>query len=165
MNWRGFFLGLLVTAILFILASGQPVVAWSGECVGVVDGDTIEVMHDGRPERIRLHGIDCPESDQDFGTRATEFTSLMVFGKVVEVAPTGADKHGRPVAWVTVHGKSLNKELVRVGLAWWYRWFAPEDKELEALENEARKSRVGLWFHPSPVPPWNFRKPRKKKRE
>ena len=42
--------------------------------VGITDGDTIRVMHNGAPERIRLWGIDCPESKQPFGTRAKQFT-------------------------------------------------------------------------------------------
>lgn len=49
--------------------------AWDGEVVGVSDGDTITVMHDGRGERIRIYGIDAPESGQDFGNCAKQFTS------------------------------------------------------------------------------------------
>ncbi len=40
--------------------------------VGVSDGDTITVLHDGKGERIRLHGIDCPEKRQAFGKRAKQ---------------------------------------------------------------------------------------------
>jgi endonuclease YncB( thermonuclease family) len=40
---------------------------------GLLDGDTIEVLRDGRAERIRLHGIDSPESGQAFGAKATQF--------------------------------------------------------------------------------------------
>jgi len=38
--------------------------------VGVLDGETIEVLHNQHPERLRLSGIDCPEKGQAFGTRA-----------------------------------------------------------------------------------------------
>ena len=34
---------------------------FTGKVVGVVDGDSIRVMHDGKAEQIRLNGIDCPE--------------------------------------------------------------------------------------------------------
>lgn len=37
---------------------------FSGRVVGVLEGDTIEVLHDQHPERIRLSGIDCPEKGQ-----------------------------------------------------------------------------------------------------
>jgi endonuclease YncB( thermonuclease family) len=43
--------------------------------VGITDGDSIKVMHNGKAERIRLSGIDCPEKKQPFGTRAKKFTS------------------------------------------------------------------------------------------
>jgi micrococcal nuclease len=38
-----------------------------GKVVGVIDDDTIEVLHSQRPERIRLSSIDCPEKGQVFG--------------------------------------------------------------------------------------------------
>ena len=39
--------------------------AWEGKVVGIADGDTITVMHDGHGEKIRLYGIDTPERHQD----------------------------------------------------------------------------------------------------
>ena len=56
--------------------------------VGISDGDTITVLHNGKGERIRLHGIDCPEKRQAFGNRAKQFTSTLVFGKAVTVIVT-----------------------------------------------------------------------------
>lgn len=146
--------------VLAALLLGAPAgaFAWSGKVVGVVDGDTIRVMREGRAEKIRLYGVDCPEQDQDFGSRAKQYTSRMVFGKVVEVDPVDRDQYGRTVAWVWIGGKSLNKELLRAGLAWWYQHYASMEKELRALEAEARKNKIGLWSHPHPVPPWDFRR-------
>jgi endonuclease YncB( thermonuclease family) len=57
-------------------------------------------------------------------------------------------------------GRNLNRELVQAGLAWWYRKYAPDDRELEKLEAEARSAKRGLWQDPNPVPPWEFRKKR-----
>ncbi len=69
--------------------SKQPaptvVLEFSGKVVGVSDGDTITVLHNGKGERIRLHGIDCPEKRQPFGNRAKQFTSTLVFGKTITV--------------------------------------------------------------------------------
>ncbi len=146
---------LLVLILIFVPEASFP---WSGKVVGVSDGDTITVLRGARPEKIRLFGIDCPESDQDFGTKAKKFTSNMAFGKTVEVIPTGELTYGRTVAWVNVDGQSLNKELIRNGLAWWYRRHAEGESELELLEAEAREQRIGLWSHPHPIPPWKFRK-------
>lgn len=50
------------------------------------------------------------------------------------------------------------RELVRAGLAWWYRHYAPRDRELERLEAQARAARRGLWADKDPVPPWEWRK-------
>ena len=100
---------------------------FSGRVVGVSDGDTIKVMHNGRAEKIRLHGIDCPEKAQPFGTRAKQFTSEMVFGKTVTLHVTDTDKYGRTVADVILpDGRSLNRELVAAGLAWWYRKYSQD---------------------------------------
>ena len=43
---------------------------FTGKVVGVIDGDTIDALHDGVAERIRLNGIDCPEMRQAFGRKA-----------------------------------------------------------------------------------------------
>jgi micrococcal nuclease len=48
---------------------------------------------------------------------AKKLTSDVVFGKVVDVEPVDRGRYGRTVAWVRVNGKSLNKELLRAGLA------------------------------------------------
>ena len=67
----------------------------------------------GKAEELRLFGIDCPERRHYFGTKAGKFTSKMVFGKVVDVEPVERDRYGRTVAWVSVNGKSLTKELLQ----------------------------------------------------
>ncbi len=125
------------------------------------DGDTISVMHRGRAQRVRLHGIDVPEKRQAFGNNAKKFTSDLVFGRVVAVQVVDVDRYGRIVGEVILpDGRSLNRELVRTGLAWWYRKYS-RDKSLGQLEEEARSARRGLWIDPSPIPPWEFRKKRK----
>jgi endonuclease YncB( thermonuclease family) len=74
--------------------------AWQGKVVGVQDGDSITVLHDGKGEKIRLYRVDCPEEGQDFGNRAKQFTSSLVFERVVEVKPVTKDRYGRTVAMV-----------------------------------------------------------------
>ncbi|AFM27728.1 thermonuclease family protein [Desulfomonile tiedjei] len=145
--------------IIFLCLFPTAVFSWSGKCVAVTDGDTISVMHHDTAEKIRLYGIDCPEGHQAFGNRAKHFTSNMVFGKLVEIEPVATDRYGRTVAWVIVDGKSVNKELVRAGMAWWFQKYAPDDSQIRELEKQARNARVGLWGDPNPVPPWEFRRP------
>jgi endonuclease YncB( thermonuclease family) len=109
--------------------------------------------------RVRLHGIDAPETGQDFGTRAKQVASELAFGKQVTVKERDRDRYGRTVAEVILpDGRSLNREMVRLGMAWWYRQYAPNDLDLTRLEAEAKAARVGLWSQPGAVPPWSWRK-------
>ena len=134
---------------------------FTGRVVSVSDGDTITVIHYGGGERIRLNGIDCPEKGQPFGNTARRFTSALVFGKEVTVQAKNTDQYGRTVADVILSdGRSLNRELVVAGLAWWYRKYS-KDESLGQLEKEARAARRGLWADPEPDPPWKWRKRRK----
>ena len=130
---------------------------FTGRVVGVADGDTISVLRDGRAERIRLAGIDCPERGQAFGTRARQATSEWAYGQYVTVLVRDRDDYGRLVGDVVLpDGRMLNGELVRAGLAWASR-YRGGDAELERLEAEARAARRGLWSDPHAVPPWRFR--------
>ena len=96
--------------------------------------------------KIRLHGIDAPETGQDFGSRAKQSASALAFGKDVTVRPVDTDRFGRTVAEVILpDGKSLNRELVGQGAAWWYRKYAPGDAEIERAEASARQAKAGLW--------------------
>ncbi len=151
--------------ISFALLASQALAAdFSGRVVGVSDGDTITVLHNGKGERIRLHGIDCPEKRQAFGNRAKQYTSKLVFGKTVTVQFVDRDRYGRPVGVVLLpDGRSLNHELVRAGLAWMYRRYT-NDQSLSDLEEEARVARRGLWADPHAVPPWEWRSGRKRYR-
>ena len=97
-------------ALSLLLWPATPA-AWSGKVVGVVDG--ITVLHDGRGEQIRLWGIDCPEKNQDFGTKAKQITSILVFTKVVDVEPVTTDRYGRTVAFARVGDILVNEELTR----------------------------------------------------
>ena len=128
--------------------------SFTGRVVGISDGDTLTLLRDRTEVKIHLHGIDCPETGQDFGSGAKAFTSEVAFGKVVTIQPAGRDRYGRTVAEVVLSaGRSLNRELVRSGLAWWYRKYAPRDSTLERLEHEAKEAKLGRWFQPNPIPP------------
>ena len=140
------------------VSASTAMAAFTGKVVAITDGDTIKVMHNGQAERIRLWGIDCPESHQTFGSRATRFTGDLAFGKVVTVHVKDIDRYHRTVGEVILpDGRSLNLELVKAGLAWWYAHFAKHDMRLAAAEAEARSARRGLWSDPNPVPPWEWR--------
>ncbi|MBX3319809.1 MAG: thermonuclease family protein [Nitrospira sp.] len=151
------FLVLLLSILVFTPAV-EAAFPFTGKVVAVLDGDTIEVLHHGKAERIRLNGVDCPEKKQAFGQKAKQFTSSLVFGKSVMVVPRDTDRYKRIVGDVFLpDGVNLSYELVRAGLAWWYRKYS-DDVLLAVLELEAQLARRGLWADPQPVPPWEWRK-------
>ena len=132
---------------------------FEGRVVEIVDGDTVGVMHDGRAERIRLNGIDAPEKRQAFGRRAQDYLGEMIFQQTVRVVVRSKDRYGRTVADLYLGKKHVNQEMVRAGMAWWFRRYAPHDQVLRELEEQARESGLGLWADPDATAPWNFRKP------
>jgi endonuclease YncB( thermonuclease family) len=116
-------------------------------------------MHNGRAERIRLHGIDAPEKAQPFSNRAKQFVSELVFGKEVRVEVKGRDRYGRTIGQVFLPDRSnLSHEIVKAGFAWWFRRYAPQDRTLEKLERDAREAKRRLWADPNPIPPWGWRR-------
>jgi len=143
-------------AILFLALPAWAVDTFTGKCVGVTDGDTIRVLRDGREVRVRIDAIDCPEKSQDFGERAKQFTSSLVFGKVVTVNIGKIDRYGRSVGRVIVDGKDISLELIRAGLAWHYKKYS-DDPVLAKAEEDARARKVGLWSMTNPTPPWDYR--------
>ena len=153
------FTGLLI--LLHCPTASAQGADFTSKVVRVIDGDTIEVVHNGVPVRILLRGVDCPEKGQPYGNTAKQFTSEKTVGKLVTVKVKEIDKYGRRAADVILpDGAVLNRELLKAGLAWWYRQFS-KDKNLEVLEKEARAAKRGLWADPNPVPPWCWRKPQK----
>jgi len=99
----------LLAALLCLSAAAQPQPI-TGKVVGVSDGDTITVLDDQkRQHKIRLEGIDAPESNQDFGSRAKQSLSDLVFGKTVTVTSRKKDKYGRTLGKVTLDGKDRHQ--------------------------------------------------------
>jgi len=144
---------LLLTSFTVFLLPHLSFAEFFGPVVSVLDGDTIEVLHNTRPERVRLSGIDCPENGQAFGNRAKQAASAFVFGRDVILQTHGQDKYGRTLADVVLRdGTNVNHALVKDGWCWWYRKYAPGNTELESLEKEARDAKKGLWADPQPVP-------------
>lgn len=126
----------------------------TGRCVGVHDGDSITVLAAGNVQlKVRLEGIDAPELKQPFSQQSKEALSGLVFGKAVTLHVTGKDRYKRTLAVVVAGGVNVNRELVRLGLAWRYEAYS-KDAALLAAQNAAKGAKRGLWIDPAPVPPW-----------
>lgn len=131
-----------------------------GRVKAVNDGDTFVLQTSTGERRIRVAGIDCPELRQPWGAEARRFAAAQVEDRKVEVRVRTVDRYDRWVAEVILpDGRSLGEELVREGLAWWYRAYS-RSKRLRVLEEEARRARRGLWSEPDPIPPWTWRQRR-----
>ncbi len=141
-------------------SSSRPL---TGRVVGVSDGDTITVLGpDRRQYKIRLNGIDAPESSQEFGQVSKQNLARLVHGRQVRIEWEKQDRYERVLGRVFLDQTDINLEQVRQGLAWYYRAYerdiAPADRQrFDRAEQEARSSRRGLWRSATPTPPWDFR--------
>jgi len=135
-----------------------------GKVIKIKDGDTVVVLlADNTQKTLRLAEIDCPENGQAFGSNARQFTAGQVFGKTVVFYTIGKDRYGRSVAGVFYDGdKYLSREIVKAGFGWWY-FKASKNTELQKLQDEAMKKRLGLWSDKKAIAPWEFRKNKKNK--
>lgn len=156
----------IALAILVLIAASMSCGAesWSGKCVGISDGDTLTVLHDGTGEKIRLWGVDAPEKDQPYSNVSKKALSALCYDKAVTVNPVELDQYGRTVAVLELpdYTCTVNEAMVYYGLAWWYRHYAPENTRLRDFEAEARQAKRGLWADDNPVPPWDYRRNQKK---
>lgn len=130
--------------------------------IGVKDGDTVELLMNGKPQVVRLSNIDCPEKKQPFGNNAKQFVSDLCFGKMVKISTDNKkDRNKRLIAEIILlNGKNINKELVKNGLAWHFKKYS-KDNSYDILEKQAKKLKLGLWKEKNPITPWNWRKSRK----
>lgn len=149
----------LAFVLLLVLSS----VAVPGELAGqasVIDGDTLEI----RGQRIRLWGIDTPESSQlcraddnrayRCGAQAANELDAFIAGRPVFCTPLSQDQYGRTVASCSVNGADLGEWLVRSGLA---LDRPPYSKgRYAAVQREADRAGRGVWAG-SYVAPWLYR--------
>lgn len=119
----------------------------------VVDGDTLLLAGGAR---VRLIGVDCPEtvkSDspvEPFGPEASTFTKKFVSGGTVRLQfdRERVDRYDRFLAYVFVGDKMLNEELVRNGLArieHRFHYSQAIERQFNRAEEEARLARRGIW--------------------
>jgi micrococcal nuclease len=126
--------------------------------VGVVDGDTIDVYVQGQVARVRLIGIDTPETVdprkpvQCFGTQASSKTRQLLDGQTVTLKadPTqdDTDKYGRLLRYVYLSdGTMVNQYLVAHGFAFEYTYKVPYQYQevFQNAEANARAKNFGLW--------------------
>ncbi len=134
-----------------------------GYVVGITDGDTLTLLVEQQPRKVRIVGIDAPERRQPFGERSRQNLSKLAFHKNVIADCPKKDRYKRDLCQVMVDGQDVGLKQIADGMAWWYRKYAHEQTlaDQAAYEQAAGKARlhqVGLWVDAEPVPPWEWRK-------
>jgi len=153
-----------ITAVLLALACTVNAETITGLVVGIADGDTVTILDaEKKQHKIRLGGIDAPESAQAFGQSSKKNLSNMVFNRQVEADCVKRDKYRRLVCKILINGNDANLEQVRSGLAWHYKQYQGDqpfaDRAVYAeAESAARILRVGLWTDANATPPWDYRR-------
>jgi micrococcal nuclease len=125
------------------------------QVTSVVDGDTLDVRWNGRPERVRLLGVDTPETVDPnrpvgcYGPEASAFTHRRLQGRTVRLRfdRQRRDRYGRLLAYVELEGRRFNDELLTGGFAR-LLVIAPNGRHARAMLDEelaARSANRGLW--------------------
>jgi len=152
-------LALCIIIAISSCAELQSSVTYHGKVVKVTDGDSINILHNGKQLRIRLAEIDAPERGQPFWKKSKEALADYVAGKEVEVVEIDIDRYKRIVGQVYVGDLWVNGALVRGGFAYVYPRYATTERLYE-FEREAKESQVGIWKLPEKerIKPWVWRK-------
>ncbi len=131
--------------------------------VSIADGDTFTLLYpDKRNLKVRLYGIDTPERGQDFGVAARKALGEMLRGHLVSLIMKDKDRYGRTIAVAfRDDGLCINEEMLRLGYAWHYSEY-DKNPAWSALEQQARKRKIGLWAGAKQTPPWEWRKLKRK---
>ena len=130
----------------------------TGKVVHISAGDTITVLDQTRTSyKIRLYGIDAPESKQPFGNVSKKHLGGLLGGGTVRVEWKSKNKYGRIVGTVFVGDLNVNLKMLYDGMAWYFKKY-DHSKAFEDAEATAKKQRLGLWKNKTPVPPWEYRK-------
>ncbi len=147
----------VLTIALCLLAA--PALADVAGTASVIDGDTLEI----HGQRIRLHGIDAPESRQlcrldgkpwQCGKDAANALADKIARRPVTCEDLGRDRYKRIIAKCTVAGEDLEKWMVVNGWALAYRRYSLDYVDQEA---DAQAARRGIWAGEF-VKPWEWRR-------
>lgn len=147
----------LIASITIILVFALPLLSLAGEfkVTRVFDGDTVKAEGHDITIKIRLVGIDAPETakgkrkpGQPFRQRAKKYLAGLVLNKVVDVKGYGLGPYNRILGVISLDGKNVNLEMVKAGLADVYRGRAPyrfPHLPYWQAEKEAHDDLKGMW--------------------
>lgn len=127
------------------------------QVISVTDGDTFKIDYNGEEKKVRLIGVDTPESvspnkekNNNYGKEASNYTKEKLAGQYIylEFDVQQTDKYGRFLAYVYLEdGTMYNKELLEKGYAQ-VATYPPNVKyveEFEEIQKQARENNIGFW--------------------
>ena len=133
--------------------------SFTAEIVKIIDGDSLKARNGKKLYEIRLYGIDAPEYDQPYASKAKKLVKKIILGKKVNVVPVEWDKYHRLVAIVNFKDQSINKRLLSSGLAWYYPKYCKMSicKEWKQEGKKAKKRGENIWSDPLSMAPWKWK--------
>jgi micrococcal nuclease len=144
-RWR-VILPVVWLALAFAPCSVQASESWKGWVSWVMDGDTVLLVREGHhePVKLRIEGIDAPETCQPGGMQSRDTMIRLALRKQVQVIEHGQDTYGRQIGRLSVDGTDLGAEMVLQGMAWAYK-FRTGKGPYAALQRQAQKQKRGLF--------------------
>lgn len=145
-----------ILLFLFLITT-QAAFAKSGNftVIDCNDGDTCRVKGEtNKSFKVRLQGIDAPESAQEYGPQAKKVLNDLIKGKKVRLECDG-QSFGRDNCTIYLNDKNINEEVVRLGMAIDLPRYS-KSKYAHA-EKEARDKKIGIWVKGLEKSPYCFR--------
>lgn len=143
----GILLLILLTGVLYWFYTGQLIEDTSSlqayVVERVIDGDTV-LLNDS--SRVRMLGINTPESGMWLYGDAKEFLEERVLNRTILLESSEKDRYGRRLGYLFARGQNINQEVLEKGFA--HLYYYGEDEyysEMKVAEGRARENGLGIW--------------------
>ena len=148
---------LIFVRALTTLSLLLPSFAFAGQfkIIRVYDGDTVKAQGHDIEIKVRLVGIDAPETSkkkkdpgQPYSQKAKKYLADLVLNKTVDIKGYGLDRYNRILGVIYLGSQNINLEMVKAGLAEVYRGKPPRDLAMKPYleaEKRARYAKTGMW--------------------
>lgn len=152
--------GIIATILVYLSSlftpSSTPINSTEAKVLNIIDGDTLKVLYKNREERVRMLGIDTPESvhpdpnkNTEDGKIASSITKKFLSNKTVKLEFEGdhKDKYGRLLAYVWLDNNMINLKLVSDGYAkvFMLKKNSKYYNDFLNAEKDAKLNKKGIW--------------------
>jgi len=169
---------ILILILSYFIAEQTLAESWqdySYQVTYVVDGDTFEATDGNLKFRVRVAGMDTPESKQKYGKQATYQFRKLIEDKKVKIKPVGRgrDKYNRILGQVYLEDQDVSISMIENGHATYYRpkcldysftkqKYDYDPRPYVEAEKLARRNKTGIWSFDKPMLPCDYRRNKKK---